>query len=143
MRRRRFTFGGTDAEPSVPPDVPPAASRHQRRGLTRAFGMKKTLPALFLLLVLTQNVAVAQNDPAAPLRAGQPKSVAKLIDRIVGCNHWLGEEPFNEERASEIALVTGDLRCDKIKDDEARLRSKYSKRAAVHEALNAAHEVYW
>jgi hypothetical protein len=57
---------------------------------------------LVILSVLFATCALADDDPLASLQKGQSKDVSELIDRIVGCNHWSGEEPYDVERKQEI-----------------------------------------
>lgn len=63
--------------------------------------------------------------------------VAELIDRIASCNHWLGEEPYDEDRAKEIDAAVGELRCDALEADEAKVLERYNS-ANTRSVLNAA-----
>lgn len=85
--------------------------------------------------------AFAQRDPLAHLTKGQPKDVVKMIDRYVGCNHWGGEEPYNEERRKEIDSAMSDLRCDTLTNDEKIILQRYSGNKRVLEALKSAKEM--
>ena len=33
---------------------------------------------------------------------GQPEDVVAFIERMVECNHWGGEEPYDKERGEQI-----------------------------------------
>lgn len=50
---------------------------------------------------------------------GMPPAVADLISRIVGCNHWQGEEPYDSERAAQIKRAISELRCASLDADES------------------------
>lgn len=87
--------------------------------------MKKSL---FICAFFISFSAVAQyEDPTIELKRGQPKQVADLIDRIVECNHWGGEEPYDAERAKEIHEAASELRCQYLESDEKRLLKRYPK----------------
>lgn len=88
--------------------------------------------AAALLLSVAPVGAFAQD--AAPDRpaptfaervARQPDDVRKLIDRVTGCNHWAGEEPYDAERRRQIESALRDLKCDRIDRDAAKLRLRY------------------
>ncbi|MGZ4891562.1 MAG: hypothetical protein ACXV2B_04810 [Halobacteriota archaeon] len=74
----------------------------------------------------------------ASLKAGQPTDVKKLIDRLAGCTHWGGEEPYDPERKREISLAVKDLRCDRLEKDEAAAQKRYAKRPGVLKVLQRA-----
>ena len=60
------------------------------------------------------------------LRAA-PIAVRDFISRRAGCNHWGGEEPYDADRAAQIAAALRKLRCDRIEADERRIKRKYAK----------------
>lgn len=95
-----------------------------------------------ILICLASYSAIAdEDDPAAELRKGQPPSVANLIDRIVGCNHWLGEEPYDADRAKEIRAAVNELRCDKLEKDTSVILKKYESNPKVKKAIEAAKDI--
>lgn len=53
---------------------------------------------------------------------GAPPAVRAFLERRAQCNHWGGEEPYDAERAAEIAAAVHKLRCDRIEADERRIR---------------------
>jgi hypothetical protein len=93
---------------------------------------------VFLCLLAVQ--ALASDDPLAHLKAGQPRDVKQLIDRLAGCAHWSGEEPYDAERRREITLAMKDLRCDRLQKDEAAALKRYAKRPRVLKVLQQAKE---
>jgi hypothetical protein len=54
-----------------------------------------------------------------------PKKVASFIERRAYCNHFLGEEPYDNARAAELAKTIRELRCNRIDQDERNLRRVY------------------
>lgn len=60
-----------------------------------------------------------------------PKDVSSFIERRAGCNHWLGEVPYDRERAAEISRAVHRLRCAKLEHDEATLRRRYRRQPVV------------
>ena len=96
--------------------------------------------AFSILLCLFAAQAAASDDPLSSLKAGHPGDVKKLIDRLAGCTHWSGEEPYDAERKREISLAMKELRCDRLEKDEAAARKRYAKRPRVLKVLQQAKE---
>ena len=65
-----------------------------------------------------------------------PKTVAKFIKRRANCNHFLGEEPYDSERAAELNKAVRELRCSRIDRDERRLRRKFAADRPVLQLLD-------
>jgi hypothetical protein len=95
---------------------------------------------LIVLSVFCATHAFASDDPLASLKKGQPKDVSELIDRLVGCNHWSGEAPYDAERKQEIALAMADLKCARLAKDEAAARKRYANKPGTIKALQQARE---
>lgn len=95
---------------------------------------------LVILLVFCATHALASDDPLASLKKGQPKDVSDLIDRLVGCNHWSGEEPYDAERKQEISSAMADLKCARLAKDEATARKRYANKPGTIKALQQARE---
>jgi hypothetical protein len=94
----------------------------------------------FLAFVALPCLAVS-DDPLADLKNGQPKDVAALIDRIVECNHWSGEEPYDAERRKEIQDALADLKCDRLAADEARALKRHANNPTAIRAIKEAKEL--
>ena len=71
-------------------------------------------------------------------RDGTPADVVDLVERYGGCNHWGGEEGYNEERRKEIEDGVKRLGCDRIEADRRKLRKKYARKPKVLRVINAA-----
>ena len=91
-----------------------------------------------LLLCVAALRASAGEDPLADLKQGQPKEVAELIERVVGCNHWSGEEPYDAERKKEISSALAELKCNRLASDESRAAKKYAKNSKALKAVKEA-----
>lgn len=65
-----------------------------------------------------------------------PEDVATFIERRAACNHFLGEEPYDRNRAAELAKAVRALRCDRLSRDEQRLRRTYRHQPAVQQLLS-------
>jgi hypothetical protein len=85
--------------------------------------------------------AMAQGGPIAQLKKDQPRDVVKMIDRYVGCNHWSGEEPYDEERRKEINRAISSLSCETLEKDEKKILRMYSKNRRALETLKSAKEM--
>lgn len=99
----------------------------------------RTYLAFFLACVAVPSLA-ASDDPLADLKKGQPKDIAALIDRIVGCSHWSGEEPYDAERRKEIVDAMADLKCDRLAADEAKALKRHANNPKAIGALKEAKE---
>lgn len=85
----------------------------------------------------------APQDPLDRLKAGMPAPVAALIDRMVQCQHWGGEEPYDAARRREIAHAVRQLRCDSLQQDERRLLKVHANRPEVRQRIEAARDGTW
>ena len=83
--------------------------------------------------------AQAKPETFEELRKRQPQPVAELMDRIAGCNHWLGEEAYDANRAKQITDAAEKLQCRQLDTDEAKIKKQYNS-PDVKKALDAAKE---
>ena len=67
-------------------------------------------------------------------RATLPADVTKLVERWQMCWHFSGEEPYDAERAKQIADGQAAW-CPGNEEEQARLRTAYVHDAAVQDAL--------
>jgi hypothetical protein len=96
--------------------------------------------AAFAILSPSAGGASAENyqDAIDAFTRGQPRAVAAFAVRRVECNHWAGEEPYDKERAAEIAKAVRRLRCEALEHEEGVLRHRYAKKPNVLKTLDAA-----
>jgi hypothetical protein len=83
-------------------------------------------------------LAHAQPQDVKRLQEDVPPPVAKLMARIVECNHWAGEEPYDKQRAEEIRKAVQRLRCSRLDSDEKKLLGQYPGDKNVADAIAAA-----
>ena len=103
--------------------------------------MRLIVFAIFCLLI--SGLAHADYDAdLAAMKKGMPAKVKKFIDRQVECNHWGGEEPYDEERLQEINAAADRLKCNDLEKDEKQLKKTYKSRAGVISSINKAKEFY-
>ena len=93
-----------------------------------------------VLVALACGILSAAQDPpeVEALKKGQPRDVASYISRVFGCNHWAGEEPYDQKRAQDIKQALINLRCAQLSKDETRLKQKYRNRPKVLQAIQGA-----
>lgn len=72
--------------------------------------------------------------------AAGPRKVAAFIERRAGCNHFLGEEPYDAERRAFLEKTIRELRCARIERDERALRRQFRKQPAVLRLLDETAE---
>ena len=103
------------------------------------FGADGRVTALNTALSVPAPPAATEDPPAlAALRKGMPSDVSDFIRRAVGCNHWAGEEPYDEDRRAQIAAAVQSLGCRALDADQAALSRKYAGQAEVLRRLKRA-----
>ena len=58
-------------------------------------------------------------------------AVTRFVERAQMCEHWMGEEPYDDARRAEIDRNLNDLRCTTIRRDGEAL--KLSRRDRPHD----------
>ena len=126
----------------VPPPEPSAASATSATSPTgnAAVAGAATLatPAMPALQASAPQAASDDPPPLAALRKGMPPDASDFIRRAVVCNHWAGEEPYDEDRRAQINEAVHSLRCRALDADQAVLSRKYAGRAEVLGRLKRA-----
>ncbi|MGB4813092.1 MAG: hypothetical protein WBP13_11520 [Methylophilaceae bacterium] len=97
---------------------------------------------LFATLALSVNCIAGYDEDVAIMTKGMPKQVKKVIERQVACNHWAGEEAYDDARAKEITTAVASLKCETLEQDELRLIKKYQSNAKVKSAIQQAKDFY-
>lgn len=94
----------------------------------------------YLSLIFIPAIGEAGEDPLAVLKKDQPADVAKMVDRLVGCAHWAGEEPYDAQREKQIRKALKELKCDRLDRDYQAMMKLYAKQPKVLDALKKAHD---
>jgi hypothetical protein len=81
--------------------------------------------------------ATAPHGDAAP--AAMPAEVERLVERWEMCQHWAGEEPYDQARRAELEAGVA-ASCPGNDETRARLEAKYADRADVIAKLRALPE---
>lgn len=71
-------------------------------------------------------------------RKGLPAAVVDFVERYAGCNHWGGEDGYDDQRRKEIERNVVQLGCERLEADEGRLRKKYAGKSRILAAIAAA-----
>jgi hypothetical protein len=100
---------------------------------------------VFLLAFVLSATAFANEISNLPqvkkIANGQPEDVVEFIERTVDCNHWAGEEPYDNERAEQIGKAIKNARCDGLVSEEQALELKYKRDKNVLDAIRKAKEL--
>lgn len=75
-----------------------------------------------MLIVLAATALLSSDADIERAVAAAPPQVRAFIERRRACNHWAGEEPYDEDRARQIRSAVRKLRCHAIERDGERLR---------------------
>jgi hypothetical protein len=111
-----------------------------------ATSMKTLRIVLCSFLALVVLVAAFANEfgnmpQVKEITNGQSEDVVAFIERMVECNHWRGEEPYDKERAAQIRKAVEKARCDSLDSEEQALERKYKGNKKVLDAIGKAKEL--
>jgi hypothetical protein len=84
-------------------------------------------------------VAGEYEDNMLRLTEHQPRAVAAVIHRLVECNRWAGDKPYDLRAYRRAPPAVRALRCDTVLHDERALSRRYAKNPDVLSALKEAH----
>ncbi|WP_156414281.1 hypothetical protein [Bordetella sp. N] len=93
-------------------------------------------PASTLAPVVALLFTAGAGITAAQAATKLPDDVQAFLHQQEECEHWAGEEPYDDARAKEIAKAMADLHCDDARKQEQELRRRYPNDQAVVDALN-------
>lgn len=130
-------LSGAGLAPSPPATLPAPSTSPSSPGPVRP-PARAAAPAT--APIPTTPLPPASDDPPAlaALRKGMPPDVSDFIRRAVVCNHWAGEEPYDEERRAQINAAVQSLRCRALDADQAALQRLYAGQAEVLRRLKRA-----
>lgn len=80
-------------------------------------------------------------DASSPVQSVQNDVISYGLRRIL-CNHWGGEDAFDEERAQDITDAVSKLRCNSLEKEYLDLELKYKDVAAVLKQLKIYNDTY-
>jgi len=76
------------------------------------------------------------------LKKDMPADVVVMIERIVECNRWLGDDSSNKERAEKINKALEKFGCSVIEQDQNDLLKHYANNYEVKLRLQKAREIF-
>ena len=79
------------------------------------------VPILFCITATAQNT---YQEYLNELQSGLPKDAAELIQRIIECNHWAGEDGYDAQRKAHIDAMWDSLKCSLVEEDKKTILSK-------------------
>jgi hypothetical protein len=89
-------------------------------------------PATPTTAAVQADIPVTEDPPALKaLREGMPPDVSEFIRRAVICNHWAGEEPYDDDRREQINSAVKRMGCLELDADQKALRSRYASQGEV------------
>lgn len=97
---------------------------------------------IFSTVFISPFILADDSADVKALKKDMPQDVAAVIERIVGCNHWGGEEPSNKARAEEINKAVAKLQCDSIEQDQAKITKAYQNNYEVKMRIQKAKELF-
>jgi hypothetical protein len=92
---------------------------------------------LINLTVLAAASLFGEPELDAALRKA-PSPVRSFVERLVSCEHWAGEEPYDADRRREIERALRIDRCDRIDIEGREFRRRYARRPEILRLFDAA-----
>ena len=77
---------------------------------------------------------IVSSEQELSLVEPMPADIRTFTNKRDECDHWRGEEPYDDERAKEISGAINDT-CTGTDDKLSKLRRKYKDRPSVLEVL--------
>jgi len=105
--------------------------------------MLKSIVLIMMMGFACPLVFAAESAEIKELKKNMPADVILMIDRIIECNHWNGEESTNKERIKQIAAMRTKLGCDALADDQTALRKRHQNNYEVKARLNSAEQIFY
>lgn len=90
---------------------------------------------MIALAALLLSAQALPDDLRARVEA-QPRVIRHFVARRAMCNHFAGEEPYDEARRREIERALRKDRCDQAESDEVALRHRYARYPAIIAVLD-------
>ncbi len=99
--------------------------------------MKPLSVSLIFLIAISANAAITPWDEKVNAYVkGLPKDVVALLRRMESCQHYGGEEAYDQARKKQIEVAVKKLRCDQLDADKEKALKKHAKQPAVVEKIN-------
>jgi hypothetical protein len=98
---------------------------------------------LVVMMFACPLIFAAESAEIKELKKNMPQDVVIMIDRIIECNHWNGEESTNRERIKQIEAMRTKLGCDALADDQTALRKRHQNNYEVKARLNNAEQIFY
>ncbi len=99
--------------------------------------MKTISVGLICLLAVSAHAAITPWDEKVNAYVkGLPKDVVALLRRMESCQHYGGEEPYDQARRKQIEVAVQKLRCDRLDADKEKALKKHAKKPVIIEKIN-------
>jgi KaiC/GvpD/RAD55 family RecA-like ATPase len=98
--------------------------------------------ALVSMLFTVPFAAANESQEVKALKKDMPQDVALVIDRIVECNHWNGEEPSTKERAEQVKKEMEKWSCATLVQDQANLTKRYPSNYEIKTRIQSAQNIF-
>ncbi len=68
------------------------------------------------VFIFTTNCMAFAEEEACPFSVDGKCSeeISKYLESVESCNHWAGEEPYDDARGAEIEAALKELNCEKL-----------------------------
>ena len=105
--------------------------------------------AFFIVMLLFPLAAYAQPAEAPPPACDTkpyglescPSDINAFLLRVESCNHWGGEEPYDDERRKEIEKAIAEEKCEDLACDYQAIMRKYGSREKQRKLIEGQVEI--
>lgn len=77
------------------------------------------------------------------LKKDMPQDVAVLLDRIIQCNRWQGEDTSTKARADKVNKELEKWQCNAIAKDQDAITKLYKNNYQVKKRIEEAQYILW
>lgn len=99
------------------------------------------LSLIFLLPIFSYSEPTPWETKFNNYIKGLPAEVAALLKRTDDCNRWGGEEPYDKERAKQIAEAMKKSKCDLVEKDTKNFLVKYKDKPQIIDKIKKFSEL--
>jgi hypothetical protein len=97
---------------------------------------------LLSVVLVVPFVFAEETAEVKALKKGMPQDVNQVIDRVIQCNRWAGEEPSTKERAEVVKKELEKWGCSAIAKDQDAIIKRYANNYEVKERIQSAQYVF-
>jgi basic membrane lipoprotein Med (substrate-binding protein (PBP1-ABC) superfamily) len=97
---------------------------------------------LISAILIVPSVFADDTAEVKDLKKGMPQDVTQVIDRVIQCNRWDGEETSTKERAEQVKKELEKWSCSTLAKDQEVIVKRYANNYEVKTRIQNAQYVF-